>query len=189
MKNSDIAYGGDEEPEYDENGELIEYYAIRPNKTQIKRDISEMAALAEELTHLTEPQLASMKIPEKIEAAIIATKKMPATKPARKRQLKFITAQLRDVELVEIMENLNRIKSKSAHGVREHHQAEKWRDRLIASGGNDVLTELLNQFSSADHQRLRQLQRKAQKEAKEDKPPKSSRLLYQYLKELIMNSA
>jgi ribosome-associated protein len=185
MKNSDIAYGGDEEPEYDENGELIEYYAIRPNKTQIKRDISEMAALAEELTHLTEPQLASMKIPEKIEAAIIATKKMPATKPARKRQLKFINAQLRNIELDTVMENLDRLKSKSAHGIREHHQAETWRDRLIADGGNDVLTELVKQFPDVDRQYLRQLQRNAEKESKAEKPPKSARMLYQYLKALI----
>lgn len=188
MKNSDIAYGGDEEPEYDENGELIEYYAVRPNKTKIKKDIAELAALAEELTHLTESQLATMEIPETIENAIVAAKKMPSTKPARKRQLKFITAHLRDIDLMKIMDNINRIKTKSAHGVREHHQAETWRDKLIASHGNDVLTELLNQYSNADHQHLRQLQRNAQKEAKEEKPPKSSRLLYQYLKELIMNA-
>lgn len=185
MKNSDIAYGGDQEPEYDENGDLIEYYAIRPNKTQIKKDIAEVAALAEELTHLTDAQLSAMQMPEKIENAILDTKKMPATKPARKRQLKFITAKLRDIDLETILEHMNRLKTKSAHGVREHHQAEQWRDKLIDGSGNSVLTELLNQFPNADHQHLRQLQRNAQKEAKEEKPPKSSRILYQYLKELV----
>jgi ribosome-associated protein len=188
MKNSDIEYGGEMEPEYDEDGELVEYYAIRPNKTQIKKDISETADLAEELTHLTAAQLAAMEMPDKIEHAIKEAKKMPSTKPARKRQLKFITARLREIDLDNIMDNINRLKTKSAHGVREHHQAEQWRDKLILSQSNDELTELLNQFPSADRQYIRQLQRNGQKEAKEEKPPKSSRLLYQYLKGLMEES-
>ena len=183
--NNEVAYGGGEEPEYDENGDLIEYYAIRPNKSQIKRDIAEIAALAEELTRISDAQLTAMKMPEKIERAIAEAKKMPDTKPARKRQLKFITARLREIDLDKITENMDRIKTKSAHGVREHHQAESWRDRLVTDEGNDVLTELLNQFPNADRQHLRQLQRNAQKEAKAEKPPKSSRLLYKYIKELV----
>ena len=183
--NNEVSYGGGEEPEYDENGDLIEYYTIRPNKEQIKRDIAEIAKLAEELTHLTEAQLASMKMPGQIEIAITEAKKMPATKSARKRQLKFVTAQLREIDLDAVTEVLERLKTKSAHGVREHHQAEQWRDKLIACENNDVLTDLLNQFPTADNQHLRQLQRNAQKEAKAEKPPKSSRILYKYLKELI----
>ncbi len=181
---SELEYGA-VEPEYDENGDLIEYYAIRPNKTQIKKDIAEIARIAEELTQLTTIQLQEMQLPEKIEQGIGAAKKMPATKSARKRQLKFITAQLRNIELYEVMDNLDRLKSKSAHGIREHHQAETWRDRLIADGGNDVLTELVKQFPDVDRQYLRQLQRNAEKESKAEKPPKSARVLYQYLKGLI----
>lgn len=185
--NNEVAYGGDEAAEFDENGDEIEFYAIRPNKEQIKREIAELARLAEELTGLTKDQLNAMQMPLQIEKAIEDAKKMPATKPARKRQLKFITAQLRNIELDNIMETLERLKTKSAHGVREHHQAEKWRDRLIASEDNEALTELLNELPAADRQHLRQLQRNAQKEAKEQKPPKSARILYKYLKELISN--
>jgi len=181
---SELEYGS-VEPEYDENGDLIEYYAIRPNKTQIKKDIAEIAKIAEELTQLTTVQLQETQLAERIEQAIEAAKKMSATKPARKRQLKFITAQLRDIELDTVLDVLDRLKSKSAHGIREHHQAEKWRDRLIADAGNDVLTELVNQFPDADRQHLRQLQRNAEKESKAVKPPKSARMLYQYLKDLI----
>lgn len=183
--NNEVGYGGDEEPQYDENGDLIEYYTIRPNKEQIKRDIAEVAKLAEELTHLTGEQLASMKLPEKIATAISEAKKMPATKSARKRQLKFITAKLREIDLDRVMDVLGRLKTQSAHGVREHHQAEQWRDKLIACENNIVLTELLGQLPTADRQHLRQLQRNAQKEAKAEKPPKSSRVLYKYLKELV----
>ncbi len=184
IDNNEVAYGGDE-IEYDENGEIIEYYAIRPNKEQIKRDIAEIAKLAEFLTHLSESQLTSMQMPEQIEGAILDAKKMPATKPARKRQLKFITAKLREIDLDKVTEVLERIQTKSAHGVREHHQAELWRDKLISCESNAELTALLNEFPNADRQYLRQLQRNAQKEAKVAKPPKSARLLYQSLKELV----
>ena len=57
-------------------------------------------------------------------------------------------------------------------------------DKLIAEG-NDALTELLNEQPHADRQQLRQLLRNAQKEAEAAKPPKSSRLLYRYLKDLL----
>ncbi len=184
--NNEVAYGGGEEPEYDENGDLIEYYAIRPNKSQIKRDIAELAELADALIQLTATQLAAMQMPEKIENAIAEAKTMSSTKPARKRQLKFITGQLRKIDLSDICETLDRINSQSAHGVREHHQCEQWRDNLIGSQDNAVLTTLLNQFPHADRQYLRQLQRNAQKEAQLEKPPKSARILYQYLKELII---
>jgi len=62
--------------------------------------------------------------------------------------------------------------------------AERWRDKLVA-GGNDALAELLNEHPHADRQQLRQLLRNAQKEAEAAKPPKSSRLLYRYLKNLL----
>jgi len=183
--NNEVAYGGDEEPEYDENGDLIEYYAIRPNKSQIKRNIAEIANLAEELTQLTDVQLATMDLAEKIVNAILDAKKMSSTKPARKRQLKFVTGQLRTIELDNIIETLDRLKSRSAHGVREHHQAEKWRDKLISADNNDALTEFLKHYPKADRQYLRQLQRNAQKETKAEKPPKTARILYKYLKELV----
>lgn len=181
-----MAYGGGEKTEYDANGDLIEYYAIRPNKSQIKRDISEIAQLAQALTQLTVAQIALMAIPEKIAIAIREAKLMPSTKPARKRQLKFITRQLRKIDLIHISEILDRMRSKSTHGVREHHQSEQWRDKLINSQDNTVLTTLLNKFPSADSQYLRQLQRNAQKEAQLNKPEKSTHLLYQYIKKLIL---
>ena len=63
------------------------------------------------------------------------------------------------------------------------HRLEQWRDQLLA-GDNAVLDTLLNEFDVVDFQYLRQLVRNAAKEKKNNKPPKSARLLFQYLKEL-----
>ena len=172
----------DYEYEYDDNGEIV-YYAVRPNKTQIKKDMAILFALSEELSELSASQLKTLELPDNIYKAVVEVSGMPH-KGARKRLLKFITGQLNKIDVEPVLEKLARMKNKSAHAVREHHIVERWRDRLIA-GGNDVLTELLNEQPHADRQQLRQLLRNAQKEAEAAKPPKSSRLLYRYLKDLF----
>lgn len=170
-----------EEYEYDD--EEIEYYAIRPNKTQIKKDMAALFAVSEEISELSPGQLKTLELPEVINKAVVEVSGMPH-KGARKRLLKFIAGQLHKIDAEPILEKLARIKNKSAHAVREHHIVERWRDRLIAEG-NDALTELLDEQPHADRQLLRQLLRNAQKEAESGKPPKSSRLLYRRLKELF----
>ncbi|MGZ8171861.1 MULTISPECIES: ribosome biogenesis factor YjgA [Methylobacter] len=170
-----------EEYEYDD--EEVEYYAIRPNKTQIKKDMAVLFALSEEMSELPAGQLKALELPEIINKAVVEASGMPH-KGARKRLLKFIAGQLNKIDIEPILEKLSRIKNKSAHAVREHHIVERWRDRLIAEG-NDALTELLDEQPHADRQLLRQLLRNAQKETEAGKPPKSSRLLYRQLKELF----
>ena len=172
----------DYEYEYDDKGEIV-YYAVRPNKTQIKKDMAALFALSEEMSELSASQLKYLELPENIHKAVVEVSGMPH-KGARKRLLKFITGQLHKIDVEPILEKLARMKNKSAHAVREHHIVERWRDLLIA-GGNETLTELLNEHPQADRQQLRQLLRNAQKEAEAAKPPKSSRLLYRYLKDLF----
>jgi len=172
----------DYEYEYDEKGEIV-YYAVRPNKTQLKKDMAALFALSEEMSELSATQLKYLELPENIHKAVVEVSGMPH-KGARKRLLKFITGQLHKIDVEPILEKLARMKNKSAHAVREHHIVERWRDKLIAEG-NEALTELLNEQPHADRQQLRQLLRNVQKEAEAAKPPKSSRLLYRYLKNLL----
>jgi len=172
----------DYEYEYDENGEVV-YYAVRPNKTQIKKEMATLFTLSEELSALSAVQIKSLELPEIIDKAVIEATKMSHT-GARKRLLKYIAGHLHKIDIDPILERLARIKNTSVHAVREHHIAEHWRDKLIAEG-NEALTEFLYEYDHADRQQLRQLMRNAQKEAELAKPPKSSRLLYQYLKSLL----
>jgi ribosome-associated protein len=172
-----------EEYDYEfEDGE-VEYYAVRPNKTQIKREMAALFALGEEMSGLTASQLKTLELPENINKAVAEVAGMPL-KGARKRLLKFIAAQLHKIDVEPIREKLARIKNKSVHAVREHHIVERWRDRLITEG-DDALTELLDEHPGADRQQIRQLIRSAKKEAETAKPPKSSRMLYRYLKALF----
>jgi len=173
------------EEDYDGSDEDVEYYAVRPNKTQIKKDIAALFVLGEEMSNLSPDQLNTLMLPEKILQAVREVSGMPH-KGARKRLLKYIAGQLHLIDASPIIEKLERIKNKSVHAVREHHLAEQWRDRLIAEG-NEALTELLDDHPEADSQQLRQLIRNAQKEIEAAKPPKSARMLYRYVKELLLN--
>ena len=172
----------DYEYEYNDKGEIV-YYAIRPNKTRIKKDMAVLFALSEELSVLPSTQLKALELPDILYKSLTEASGMPH-KSARKRLLKFITGQLNKIDIDPYLERLARMKSQSAHAVREHHIAERWRARLI-NDGNTALTELLNDHPHADRQQLRQLIRNAQKETELAKPPKSSRLLYRYLKVLL----
>ncbi|OAI02800.1 ribosome biogenesis factor YjgA [Methylomonas methanica] len=182
-------YDEPEDEDDDENeDEEADHYAVRPNKTRIKKEIAEVFAMAEEICALSPAHIAEFELPESIEQAMRDAGKM-GHNSARKRLLKYITAQLRKLDTAAIHEKLARMKNRSAHAVREHHQAERWRDLLLAANGNQQLTLFIQEFPAADSQHLRQLQRNAQKEAKEAKPPKSARLLYKYLKELIADAS
>ncbi|WP_394753477.1 ribosome biogenesis factor YjgA [Crenothrix sp.] len=168
---------------YEEQEDEVEYYAVRPNKTLIKKEIGVLFKLAEEMSVLSAAHLKSLELPEKIHNAVVEVSVMKLN-GARKRLLKFIAGQLHKMDVDPILERLARIKTQSAHVVREHHITERWRDRLI-NDGNDALAELMEEHPQADRQKLRHLVRSAQKEAELAAPPKSSRLLYQYLKVLF----
>ena len=158
-------------------------WAIRPNKSQIKRDIAVLSELCEEITQLAPAQTTRLDLPENIELAILEAAKMPL-KGARERQLKFINGLMRKIDVEPIQQKLDKIKAKSAHAARELHQLENWRERLL-SDDKQGLTEFLMQYPEADVQHMRQLIRNAKKELALEKPPKSSRLLFRYIRGLL----
>ncbi len=164
-----------------------ETWAIRPNKSQIKRDIAVIHEICEEITQLAPAQIERLELPDNIFLAIIEATKMPL-KGARKRQMKFITAAMRKLDIEPVVAKLDKIKAKSAHAARELHQLERWRDRFL-SDDKQVLTEFLSKYPEADVQHMRQLIRNAKKEIATEKPPKSSRLLFRYLRGLLENDA
>lgn len=170
------------EEELDEDG--VEYYAIRPNKSQLKRDIAELAVFAETLAKLPLGQLKQFAMDDELFKAVVAAGAMPPT-GARKRQIKYICGLFRKMDIAPLRETLARLQSKSAHAVREHHAAERWRDQLLA-GDDSVLTRFLAEFPQADRQVLRQLLRNAKKEpVGTANAQKQALLLYRAIKAVL----
>ncbi len=141
-----------------------------------------LRALGERLVALSMAELERVPLTQPVRDAVIVAKKFKHT--ALKRQFKFIEGLLRegdDADAVRLA--LDQIAKPKQKAVAAFHEAEQWRDSLLA-GDESVLDELLGRYTFADRQRLRQLMRNATKEEKLGKPPKSARLLFQYLAEL-----
>jgi len=96
------------EEDYDDYDEDVEYYAVRPNKTQIKKEIAALFALGEEMSNLSPEQLNTLPLPEKILQAVREVSGMPH-KGARKRLLKYIAGQLHLIDVAPIIEKMARI--------------------------------------------------------------------------------
>lgn len=157
-----------------------------PSKSQLKRDAHEIKELGEAMINLSKADLAKIPLPEDILDAIRVAQKIPK-RGALKRQIQLIGKLLRQTEIEPIRLAYHRVVNHYQEDVEQHHALEKWRDRLLDEG-DKALTELLNQYPAIDRQHIRQLVRSTQKEKQNNKPPKSSRELFRYLREIIQEN-
>ena len=155
-------------------------YKERPNKTALKREMKILHDLGRELIELPESKFETIPLSERMHDAIFSGKKMK--KAALQRQLRFISSIMSEEDVEAIQLQLKLLAQPINQANDEFHQLEEWRDQLIA-GDNELMNTLVEQIN-ADRQHMRQLVRNANKEAQQNKPPKASRLLFKYLKEL-----
>jgi len=156
-------------------------YAIRPNKTQLKREIKVLNQLGKELIAMPDSALKKVPLSDTMREAIADGKRF--TRGALQRQLRRIAKLMEQEDIEAINQEIERQKQPSKQQTAEFHQLEQWRDRLI-DGDEKLLTELIDQFPVIDRQHIRQLVRNATLERKKEKPPKSARLLFRYLAEI-----
>ena len=157
-----------------------EPYSERPNKTQLKRDMKVLHNLGRALVELAPSRFEEVTLSSRMYDAVFMAKKLK--KAALQRQLRFISGIMSEEDVETIQRQLKKIALPHQQETEEFHALEAWRDKLIA-GDNDLMNELITTLN-ADRQHLRQLVRNASKETQLDKPPKSSRILFKYLKEL-----
>lgn len=154
------------------------------SRTLIKKAAKAVTDLGEQVASMTDTEIKKLQLPAKFTDAIFLLKSMDKG-PALKRQKLFIGKMLRQDEplIIEIKAKLAEVEAKKKQQNAHFHKLEQWRDRLI-DGGDEVLNEFMALYSHADRQQLRQWIRNAQKEAATNKPAKSSRELFKYLKAL-----
>jgi len=155
-------------------------YKERPNKTALKREMKILHDLGRELIELPESKFETIPLSERMYDAVFSGKKMK--KAALQRQLRFISSIMNEEDVEAIQLQLKLLAQPIQQANDEFHQLEEWRDQLIA-GDNELMNKLVDEIG-ADRQHVRQLIRNANKEAQQNKPPKASRLLFKYLKEL-----
>ena len=152
------------------------------SKSQFKREMIALQEMGEELVRLNAEQLAKLPLTDELREAICAAQGMHA-RGARYRQMQYIGRLMREVDPAPVQEALDIVRNRHNRATSLLHRLEKWRNELIA-GDHEALEEVFAAFPNADRQHLRQLVRNAQKEEEAGKPPKSSRELFRYLREL-----
>lgn len=153
-----------------------------PSKSQRKRDLAELKQLGQELLSFSDDALRQLLLPETLLQALRTAQKIKAH-GAQKRQLQYIGKLLREVDDIPIREAIEARDRQHATHTREFHQLETLRDKLLAEG-DAALGEVMAVFPLADRQHLRKLVRQACNEHEQKQPPRASRQLFRYLREL-----
>lgn len=162
-----------------------EEFEEEKSKSQIKRELQELKDLGRELLALPVKDLNKLELDEDLFEALVKAQNM--SHGALKRQTGFIGGLIANLDYETIQAKLAKLKQLHHGEVKQFHQIEQWRDDLLL-GNAEIMTILHNQFVDFDSQYVRQLVRNAAKENKQNKPPKSARLLFKYLQECQQSS-
>ena len=151
------------------------------SKSEIKRDAEELKRLGAELVDLGKNALDKIPLDADLRAAIELAQRIKME--GRRRQLQLIGKLLRQREVDPIRQALDKLKNRHNQQVVVFHKLEQLRDRMV-DGSDEAIEEVMNLWPDADRQQLRSLVRNARKEKAGNKPPKSSRQIFKYLREL-----
>ncbi|MEZ8353086.1 ribosome biogenesis factor YjgA [Vibrio splendidus] len=151
------------------------------SKTEMKTDMDALQKLGEELVELKPSILDKFPLSEDLAQAIKDAQRFK--NEAKRRQLQYIGKVMRNVDPEPIQAALDKIRNKHSQATVELHKLEQLRDRIVAEG-DAAISDVMEMYPEADRQRLRQLARQANKEKSANKPAKSSREIFQILKEL-----
>jgi ribosome-associated protein len=165
------------EPEYE-----------RPSKSELKRQMSALQKLGEELVEAARDRVKRVPMPEDVREAILECQQI-TNHEGRRRQMQFVGKKMRTLdeeEVALIQKTIDSWKGASKAETASLHALERKREKLLAK--DEVLTELLAEHPELDAQHLRTLIRNARKEQAENKPPKAYREIFQILKDLQKQS-
>lgn len=163
----------------------VEQEYDRPSKSQLKREMTALQKLGEQLVNESPDRLRRVPMPDKLRDAILECQKIRHHE-GRRRQLQFIGKIMRSLDeeaVTAINRTLDSWKGLLKADTILMHAIENQREKLLSDGS--ALTAFIQQYPDADIQKLRTLIRNAKKEQAENKPPKSYREIYRELKQLM----
>jgi len=148
------------------------------SKSQLKKESKDIQNLGKRLTFLGPEQLSKIPLDEPVLEAIALAQKIQNKRSALKRHYQFLGKLLRVRDTESIIAALAIIDQSSQTQIKRHHEAERWRDEIIANG-NQAIETLLELQPNADRQKLRQLWRNHNSANSDARRTQVSRLIYQ----------
>ncbi|MEJ7686776.1 MAG: ribosome biogenesis factor YjgA [Variovorax sp.] len=145
------------------------------SKTDLKRESTELQALGESLLGLRAGLFDKLELGEKLRDAIVDAKHITNFE-GKRRQMQFVGKLMRGLDSATLdavraaLDEQNRGPAQEAASL---HEAERWRDRLIAE--DDAFGGWIEAYPATDAQQLRALLRQARKDIKSGPPGESPR--------------
>lgn len=156
----------------------------RPSKSQLKREMTALQELGEELVSQPKDRVMRVPMPEDVREVILECQKIKDHE-GRRRQMQFVGRKMRSLEedeIAAIRKMIDSWKGASKAETAAMHALERRREKLLAD--DKALTDLKERHPEVDVQQMRTLIRNARKEQAENKPPKAYREIFQVLKQL-----
>lgn len=163
-----------------------------PTRTDLKKESDALQKLGEDLLTLRAELLTKLDLPDKLVDGVAEAKRITNFE-GKRRQMQFIGKLMRKLDPAKWDEIRAALEEQHMPSVQETmvlHQAEQWRDRLIAD--DDAVGQWLNISPDTDSQQLRALVRQARKDAKPEKPGeavrhgRSYREIFQLVREALL---
>ena len=143
------------------------------SRTDLKRESTELQKLGEALLTLRADLMAGLGLPDKLTDALADAARITNFE-GKRRQMQFVGKLMRGLDEATLDAARVALVEQHKGSARETgalHQAEKWRDDLIAT--DDALEMWLAQHPDTDVQQLRALIRQARKDNPPDKSAQS----------------
>ena len=145
------------------------------SKTDLKRESTELQKLGEDLLTLRAGLFDKLELGEKLVDAIVEARRITNFE-GKRRQMQFIGKLMRGLDpavLDTVRAALDEQHSAPAQEIAVLHEAERWRDLLIAD--DDALGGWVETHPDTDIQQLRALLRQARKDIKAGLPGEAPR--------------
>ena len=156
----------------------------RPSKSQLKREMTALQKLGEDLVAESRDRVKRVPMPEDVRDAILECQQIKDHE-GRRRQMQYVGKKMRSLEpdeIAVIQRTIDGWRGTSKAETAAMHALERQREKLLAD--DHALTELKAEHPDLDAQQMRTLIRNARKEQAESKPPKAYREIFQILKQL-----
>ncbi|MDT7514902.1 ribosome biogenesis factor YjgA [Rhodoferax mekongensis] len=163
-----------------------------PTRTDLKKESDALQKLGEDLLTLRADLMTKLELPDRLVEGVAEAKRITNFE-GKRRQMQFIGKLMRKLDPAKWDEIRAALEEQHIPSVQETmvlHQAEQWRDRLIAD--DDAVGQWLNISPDTDSQELRALVRQARKDAKPEKPGeavrhgRSYREIFQLVREALL---
>ncbi|WP_296508108.1 ribosome biogenesis factor YjgA [Rhodoferax sp.] len=163
-----------------------------PTRTDLKKESDALQKLGEDLLDMRADLMIKLELPDRLVEGVAEAKRITNFE-GKRRQMQFIGKLMRKLDPAKWEQIRAALEEQHMPSVQETmvlHQAEQWRDRLIAE--DDALGQWLNLSPDTDSQQLRALVRQARKDAKPEKPGeavrhgRSYREIFQLVREALL---